>query len=282
MKYSIPSIKDKLKNYSKREQKVHQFTLIRYFQERFLYRLSISKYRSNFLLKGGALVYSLNREMSRPTLDIDLLAKKINTTDKHILQIFSDIVQIDYPDGVDFFVNEMEITAIQKEGSYQGTRVKIPAKLGNIKHTLQIDIGLGDAVFPAPTEISYPTLIDLEAPNLLAYSTESMIAEKFQEMIVLGEYNSRMKDFYDVYTFLKTENAYNQANLKQAIQATFLRRETFPVENHVLFSGDFCQNKKRQIQWKAFLKKSKLDESIEFCEVMDLVKDKLQLIYEVL
>ena len=202
MSGNIESIKTRLRNYSKKRNKVHQFTIIRFFQERLLYRLSISGYQKNFLLKGGALIYSFNKEESRPTLDIDLLADKIRPNEDNIKRIFEEICSIVFEDGVIFESDKITTGRIVKEGNYSGIRVKVKAWLGNINQIMQIDIGYGDVVTPAPVLMEYPTLLDLESPKLLAYSVESLIAEKFEAMIKLGDYNSRMKDFYDVYTLL--------------------------------------------------------------------------------
>ena len=204
---NIESIVSKLKKYSKEHKKIHQYTIIRFFQERFLYRLSQSRYKDFFLLKGGALVYVFGAEESRYTKDIDLLLTKLASEHENLLKIFKEIIQIQSDDGIIFDTDQIIIETIQKEGQYTGTRIRLGGKLGNIKQQLQIDIGVGDYVTPGPQEIVYPTLISgFEEPILNAYSKETLIAEKFEAMISLGEYNSRMKDFYDVYQFVETSD----------------------------------------------------------------------------
>ena len=282
MNNNIKSIKGRLKNYSKKKNKIHQFTLVRYFQERLLYRLSKSQYRENFLLKGGALVYSLQKEESRNTLDIDLLAKRLKSDEEEIKKIFREICDLQFYDGVTFDTKTLTIQEIIKEGSYSGIRVKVAARLGNIKQMMQIDIGFGDIVTPGPVEMEYPTLIDvkdLDKPKLLAYSVETLISEKFQAMIDLAEYNSRMKDFYDVYTILKTER-YSIKIFKSAVTNTFTKRKTKLTENHVVFTEKFFQDKQRIIQWKAFLRKLKLSEELEFSDVMKYIKEIMLPIYQ--
>lgn len=282
MNNNIESIKSKLKKYSKEKNKIHQFTLIRYFQERLLYRLSKSEYRDSFLLKGGALVYSLQKEESRNTLDIDLLAKKLKADEEKITAVFKEICGLQFYDGVTFDTQTLTTQEIIKEGAYSGIRVKVAARLGNTKQMMQIDIGFGDVVTPGPVEMEYPVLIDikgLEKPSLLAYSVETLIAEKFQAMVDLGEYNSRMKDFYDVYTILKTDE-YNASVLKAAVTNTFAKRGTKQTKNHVLFTEKFFTDKDRVIQWKAFLRKLKLDENLAFSEVMKYIKEITFPIYQ--
>jgi len=278
MSNHIASIQARLRNYSKAQGKIHQFTLIRYFQERLLFRLSKSKYRQNFLLKGGALVYAIQKESSRNTLDIDLLAKQIKSEEPILIEIFKEVSEQNFEDGIQFDLENISASEIIKEGNYAGIRIKIPATLGNIRQRMQIDIGFGDIVTPAPIEMTYPTLLEMEAPSLLAYSIESLVSEKFHAMIDLAEYNTRMKDFYDVYTLLK-ENPFSKDHLQAAIINTFNRRNTHPVKEHSLFSQTFYQNKDRQNQWANFLQKSKLNEELSFSKVMRYIKKELEPLY---
>lgn len=278
MNQNIESIKAKLRNYSKNHKRIHTFTLIRFFQERLLYRLSQSTYKNSFLLKGGALIYSIKKEESRPTLDIDLLGKDIEFNQQKIKEIFEDICSLKFEDGVEFDIEAIETDEIQKEGHYSGIRVKIPAVLGKITQKMQIDIGYGDIVYPGPVEMEYPTMIKMESPKILAYSIESMIAEKFYAMIDLAEYNSRMKDFYDIYTILEMD-IHKNSNLLTAIKSTFNNRGFELEKNHSVFTEEFYRNKQRNMQWKNFLKKNGLDEDIEFSDVMKMIKERLEPIY---
>lgn len=278
MNNNIKSIKDRLKNYSKKHNKIHQFTLTRYFQERLLFRLSKSNHKNKFLLKGGALIYSLQKEESRPTLDIDLLAKNINTDHAEIRAIFIDICSLKFFDGVTFDTNKIIVSEILKEGNYSGIRIKISSRLGNIKQSMQVDIGFGDVVTPGPVEMEYPTIISMESPKLLAYSVESLVSEKFQAMIDLAEYNSRMKDFYDLYTILVSKK-YDESNLKEAVKNTFEKRNTKAIKDHSLFNEAFSNDKNRIVQWIAFLKKSNLNIELKFSEVMKVIKKVMEPVY---
>ena len=279
MKNNITSIKARLKDISRTWNKSHQLTLTRYFQERLLFRLSKSKYKEHFLLKGGVLIYALQGEASRPTLDLDLLARKISAEEGEIKNIFQDICSIEHTDGVLFKPDGIRVEEITKEGSYSGTRVKVMATLGNIKQWMQIDIGFGDVIVPGPVEMEYPTFLDMESPAILAYSTESLVAEKFEAMIDLAELNSRMKDFYDLYKILSGRN-YNPKLLTEAIQQTIKNRSTPLSENHSLFQDAFYTNTRRNTQWAAFLRKSKLEEDLTFEEVMAVIKGELKPIYD--
>ncbi|WP_367392117.1 nucleotidyl transferase AbiEii/AbiGii toxin family protein [Lewinella sp. LCG006] len=274
---NIESIVSKLKKYSKEHKKIHQYTIIRFFQERFLYRLSQSRYKDFFLLKGGALVYVFGAEESRYTKDIDLLLTKLESEHENLLKIFKEISQIQSDDGIIFDTDQIIIETIQKEGQYTGTRIRLGGKLGNIKQQLQIDIGVGDYVTPGPQEIVYPTLISgFEEPILNAYSKETLIAEKFEAMISLGEYNSRMKDFYDVYQFVETSDL---SILFDAIKNTFIRRKATVVVEHPVFMKEFYENDKRKNQWSIFIKKNELN-NIDFDQVLEKMTIFLKPIYD--
>lgn len=154
----------------------------------------------------------------------------------------------------------------------------IKAKLRNISKKGQIDIGFGDVVIPGPINLEFPTILEMDAPELLAYSVESLVAEKFEAMISLAEFNSRMKDFYDVYRVLHSDN-YEEGVLQKAIAGTIARRNTTLSTNHAIFSVHFVTDEKRNSQWQAFLKRANLEENLVFSDVMDLIKKKLKPIY---
>jgi predicted nucleotidyltransferase component of viral defense system len=203
VKNAIASIQYQLKQLAVAEGKAYQLVLTRYFQERLLFRLAASAYSNQFCLKGGTLLYAVEQQKSRPTLDIDLLAMGLSRETDRLPQIFSEIGGIDYEmDGVVFDTATLTAEPITKAGPYPGVRLKLPVSLGNIRQPLQIDVGFGDIVTPAPVRMSYPTLLAMEQPQILAYSLETVIAGKFDAMIDLAEINSRMKDFYDVYRLL--------------------------------------------------------------------------------
>lgn len=276
----VASVKGRLLEVARKEGKRHQLLLTRYFQERFLYRLSISDYANHFCLKGGALLYAFSGEKSRPTKDIDLLGLHVSNNLQEIAAIVKHICSIDHEeDGVNFDVNSIEVSEIVKEDKYKGVRVKMMAYLKNTRQTLQIDFGFGDRIVPAPIQMNYPTILTLPAPIIIAYSKESVIAEKFEAMIDLAESNSRMKDFYDVFHLLKFHTLDFEV-LPKAIYQTFTQRKTPYIANHSLFEAEFALDKFRQQQWKAFLKKSHLDTSIDFQLVLAEIKAKLLPIYK--
>jgi predicted nucleotidyltransferase component of viral defense system len=283
MIHSIISIKSRLKNIAEKEKKTYQLTLIRYFTERLIYRLSISPFKNHFCLKGGALLYAFEQETSRPTMDLDLLGLNIVNEQVRLKTIFQSITQIACEeDGVLFLNDTITTSEINKEGRYTGIRLKIDGRLGNIRQMLQIDIGFGDIVTPAPIEMTYPTLLPMPSPHIIAYSVETVIAEKFEAMITLAAQNTRMKDFYDVFRLLQNHN-YQDAILSEAIRNTFKQRETPFEKDPVVFSKDFAESPKRHIEWDAFLRKMNKHvtlEAIDFRIIMAVIAERLQPIYD--
>ena len=270
------SIHDRLLNISRKEQLSFQMILSRYIQERFLYRVSVSEYASKFLLKGGALLYVFDLFAARPTLDIDLLGIGVKNSLPNMKNIFSEICSInEESDGVTFDVESLEVMELMANKKYRGVRITVPVRLHSMKENLSIDIGFGDIVTPSPVQIEYPLLLDDKpAATLLAYSPETIVAEKFDAMISLSENNSRMKDFFDVYRFIQRGNL-NSAILEEAITGTFVNRGTKYQEGHPLFTEEFANNSVRQTRWKAFLKRIKYSETLDFPSVMGEIREFL-------
>ena len=245
----------------------YNLILLRFVQERFLYRLSLSAYRENFFLKGGALLYAHERFAARPTRDMDFLGDHISRDKEYIKRIMLEICSIVCEeDGVTYECGEDEIWLedITVEKEYNGTRVHMTAHMDTIVQPFSIDVGFGDVIVPQPAHLDYPLLIEgLPAVNVEAYSLETVVAEKFQTMIDRGTINSRMKDFFDVYTILKEEKV-DAELLKEAIVEVFANRGTALNVDSVVFSDGFAQDAIRQTMWKAYLKKIKYKGELPF------------------
>ncbi|MGH9949497.1 MAG: nucleotidyl transferase AbiEii/AbiGii toxin family protein, partial [Pyrinomonadaceae bacterium] len=160
-------------------------------------------------------------------------------------------------------------------GEYQGVRVMASGLLGKIRLHLQIDVGFGDAVVPGPIEIKFPQLLDLGQPVLLGYTPESSIAEKFHAMVVLDMVNTRMKDFYDIWMLLTTLDL-DTAVLGEAIRRTFAQRKTqLPDEIPGALTDTFTDDPTKKLQWQAFLRKNRLDTSLELGAVTKIIRANL-------
>lgn len=269
------SVKARLLNIAKSERRAFNTISLLYMQERLLYRLSISEYKKRFILKGGLLLFSINEFKGRPTRDIDFLAEDISNDLKNIEEAFKSICSIECEDGIIYDINGITVERIKEDAEYEGVRVKINSLLGKARELIQIDIGFGDIVVPDPKEMIYPTLLNLDSPKVMVYSKESIIAEKFEAMVSLTVFNSRMKDFYDIYTMAVKEE-FDYKTLKSAISETFNRRET-NISNYVaIFAEDFITDQSRINQWKAFLKRITLNEQLEYSVVMNILEKFLK------
>lgn len=281
LKNKPASIRAKLYNIARKEGIDLNVLMVLYMQERILYRLSQSKYRENFILKGGLLLFAHNGFKGRPTQDMDLLGKQISNDINSIQKIFKDVLSLDYKDGLTFSIDTMTVENITEDAKYSGVRVKVRCLLGNAANVLNIDVGFGDVIVPKPIEMQFPCILDSEpAPDIYVYTMESIIAEKFHAMIKLGLMNSRMKDFCDIYTLSKVNN-FEGAVLAEALRETFERRNTSFEKNPTIFNESFKENHDKRLQWNAFLKKSKIEGvPSDFGEVLLQIKTFILPVYE--
>lgn len=241
----------------------YQTLLASFCFERFLYRLGVSDARQRFVLKGAMLLRLWSDQPYRATRDLDLLRRGGGSFDA----IRSDIQTICAakvePDAVEFDAAAVLVEAIRAEDEYAGARVALPARSGKARLTLQIDIGLGDSVWPPPRSCAYPTLLDFPAPTILAYPREAVVAEKLEAMVVLGDRNSRIKDFFDLH-HLARRFEFDRATLAEAIRRTFARRKTpIPTEEPIGLTRAYWQNPSRPAQVRAFARRAGLPVATE-------------------
>jgi len=246
------SIRQRLKNISKDKSRPFNELLQYYAMERFLYRLSKSKHAICFILKGALMLRAWHSPELRPTMDIDMLGKTSNEIDSIVEQV-KDIISVDAePDGLVFDLDSIQAERIKEDADYEGVRVRFIGTLDNARVHMQIDVGFDDIVHPEPVVTEFPTILDSPVPKLLCYSRESAIAEKFEAMLKLGQLNSRMKDFYDIW-LLSTQFDFDGNELSEAIRLTLEHRDTEIPEVITAFTKAFIEEK--QIQWKAFHKR---------------------------
>ena len=277
------SIRAKLLNISKAESQPYQLLLTRYIQERLLYRLSRSRFRERFLLKGGALLYAHEQFRARPTLDIDFLGDRIDRDKEYVSETFREICAIPCDeDGITFDVVSLTAEEITENKVYHGIRLHVPARLDTIRQIVSMDIGFGDVITPQPEELDYPVLLaGVPSVCVMAYSLETVVAKKFQAMIDLGEQNSRMKDFFDVYRILSSGKL-DERLLQLAIAATFSNRRTTYIPGHPLFRAEFASDPARIALWKGFLRKIKYQHDLPFEKVIMLIREQLRSYWEML
>lgn len=250
------SVRARLLDRARAERSDFQILLTRYALERLLYRLSVSPHRDRFILKGAMLFVTWVADPFRPTRDLDLLGSGDNGAEA-IAETFRVIcAQPVADDGVIFDVASLEAVPIREEVEYGGVRVRTTAAIAGARIPIQVDIGFGDAITPAPVEIDYPTLLDAPAPHLRAYPVETVVAEKFEAMVTLGMANSRLKDFYDLWLIAQTFK-FGRSTLSDAVQRTFERRGTaLPADIPVGLTDEFAAA--RAAQWRAFLTRERM------------------------
>lgn len=232
--------------------------LLQYFaMERFLYRLSKSRYADNFVLKGALMLTVWEAPLTRPTMDIDLLGR-IDNSIATIVELTREICRQGVePEGIDFDIAKVEAERIAEDADYEGIRVRFRGSLDTARIVMQLDIGFGDIVIPSPEPASYPTLLDLPAPHLLVYSRESTIAEKFEAMVKLGILNSRLKDFYDIWLILRQFD-FEGPILSKAISKTFSTRGTNIQSEPIALTNSFAEDAGKAAQWRGFVRKNRL------------------------
>ena len=250
------SVRARLLEQARKEKSDFQLLLTRYVLERLLYRLSVSKYKDRFILKGALLLSVLMGDRYRPTRDLDLLGNG-DTSPEALAKVFREIcVEPVSDDGVIFRSDSLETTLIREDAEYGGIRIRIAATVASARIPVQVDIGCGDAITPAPVEIEYPVLLDLPVPHIRAYPVETIVAEKFEAMVSLGIANSRMKDYYDLLLISRTFTL-TQRSLTEAVRRTFERRGTpLPDRTPVGLTDDFATA--WQTRWRGFLGRERM------------------------
>ena len=275
------SIRARLLNVARQENIFFQTILTRYFQERLLYRISQTHYKNNFYLKGGALMYAYERFSARPTLDIDFLGSNISNDGEKIINVFKEICAVPCDeDGVYFDLTRISAQNITEFRDYHGIRLSIPVSMDTIAQVMTMDIGFGDVVTPGAVPLDYPILLkNLPAANILAYSIETVIAEKMHAVVDLADQSSRMKDYYDLYQILSA-NQYDEEILKVAIKRTFENRHTEYKKDVMFFRAEYPENAAMQIRWKAFIRKITSKSNLSFSDVASYLQTTLKPYWE--
>jgi predicted nucleotidyltransferase component of viral defense system len=244
------SVRARLLNLSRERKQPLQLLLTRYALERLLYRLSLAPHRDRFVLKGAMLFTIWFQDPFRPTQDLDLLGFG-NPDPDTMLAIFREVCAIAADDGIAFDGAALTVEHIREDLEYGGLRLKTNASLDGARIRVLIDIRFGDAV--EPEELELPILLDPPAPRLRVYRRETVIAEKFQAMVMLGRANSRMKDFYDIWMLARSKD-FAGDSLPRAIRATFERRRTaIPAERPDALTRAFAEDPVKEQQWSSFV-----------------------------
>lgn len=247
----------------------------RFMFERILERISASKYNENFILKGGLLLSAMLGINSRSTRDMDISIKGVDVSTENMLKILNEILSIDLNDKVTFEI--VDTTDIRADDEYGGNKYHLVGKLENLKIALEIDISTGDKITPKELNYEYESIFENKKIYIDTYNIETILSEKIETILRRGKYNTRMKDYYDVYFFLtKMRKSINLEIFRLALDNTLRRREAFEYfydYNQIL---DFIAKDERITNyWNTYKKKNKYAENIKFNEIIKILKNFL-------
>ena len=248
-------------------------SLQRFMFERILERISVSKYQDNFILKGGLLLAAMFGVENRTTKDMDTTITGIDISKDKMVNVLNKILSIDLKDGVKFDI--VNITDIREEDDYGGNKYHITGRVNSTKVNLEIDISTGDKVTPKELKFKYPLLFEDKSILINSYNIETILAEKIETVLRRGKYNSRMKDYYDIYFFLtKLRNAININILKDAINNTFTKRDSFEYLNDYReIIKSIIDSDRIKTNWKSYSKKNSYANNLEVDQIMLLLND---------
>ena len=272
-------LKGKIKSFSEKNNLKAQEVLQMYFFERFLTRLEKSKYRAKFIIKGGFLISSIIGIQNRTTMDIDTTIKGLPVKEEIIKEIILEILNIEVNDGIEFVLGKIE--NIREISEYENYRLHLTANFEKIKNPLKIDITTGDVIIPSEIEYSYETIFK-EKLNILVYSLETLIAEKYETIIKRNITTTRLRDFYDIYMIFKLKNdKINVNNLKQAIWETAKNRNSM---EEILESKEILEDIKNDEylnkQWNIYKNENKYVDNIQFSEILKLLNKIADIVQE--
>ncbi len=275
MNNSAQSIKDKLKNISKNKNVDFNSVMRFYMYDRFVERLSKSKYKDNFILKGGFYLSNLFGLDNRSTMDIDTAIRKTEFNEENLIKMVKEIIDIDLDDNVKFKIEKIE--PIRDEDEYGGLRITINFMLENIKDKFHIDLATGDPIYPGPDDYKYESLIENEIYKVWAYNLETVLAEKIETILSKLETSSRMKDYYDIYLIYKFKfDKINKDKFKGAIERTFRKRKFNDnlIRNlNIVKESSILKNK-----WLSYSRKNSYARKIEFEETLKCLEQFVNII----
>ena len=265
-------IKEKAKTIEKSHNLNHYEILQRYMFERILERISVSKYQDNFILKGGLLLSAMFGIDNRTTKDMDTTITGIDVSKEKMVKVLNEILSIKLGDGVKFDL--VDITNIRDEDEYGGNKYHIVSRKDNLKINLEIDISTGDRVTPRELKFNYPLLFEDKTILINTYNVETILSEKVETILRRGKFNSRMKDFYDVYYFLtKSKSEINITILKKAMENTFTKRDSFDYLNdYEQILNGIIESEKINKLWQKYCNKYSYATGIDIKYILDLLK----------
>ncbi len=269
-------LKAKIRNLSAGDSRKAQTLIRNYIMERFLERVALSRYRNNFILKGGMLVAAVVGLDTRATMDIDTTVKSLHLDMENARRIIEEIISVEIPDGVNFHITKA--TDIMEEHDYSGIRFMLEASIDNLRQAIKIDISTGDVITPHAVEFSYRLMFEDRSISLLTYNLETLLAEKMETIMSRGTANTRMRDFYDIYV-ISSQKSFDQDVLKNAFYATCEKRETIvQIPDFIDTISSIESDEVMRSQWENFRNDSIFVGELSWAEVMASVRNLAEII----
>ena len=269
MMKSATAVKAKIKNKAGGSSDKSQIMLRIYLMERLLERVSLSRYRDNFVLKGGLLVSSLVGVDMRSTMDVDTTVKSLPMNKKSVQKILEEIMAIEVEDGVSFRISKVQ--DIMEGHEYEGLRFMIECSMERLRQTIKIDISTGDEITPGAIAYKLPLIIEDRSIDLWAYNLETILAEKLETLMVRGEANTRMRDFYDIHVLIQQDiETVDRETLKAAFYATCKNRgstEQIGTINDVI--SKIASDETMKQQWDNYRKTNYYVGTLEWDDVIE-------------
>ena len=273
------AVKDKLKNISKEKNVDFNSVMRFYMYDRLVERLSKSKYKDNFILKGGFYLSKLFGIDNRSTMDIDTAIRNVNFTEENIIKMITEIINIDVEDSVTFKIEKIE--PIRDEDVYGGLRITINFALENIKDKFHIDIATGDPIYPGPDSYCYESLIGNEIYKVWSYNIETVLAEKIETILSKLETSSRMKDYYDIYLIYRFKfNKINKTRFRGAVEKTFEKREF--NANLITNLNIIKDSKVLREKWYSYARKNNYARDLDFDDVVKCLEKFIEILVSVM
>ncbi len=276
MKINSPrQLKDWINNMAKNNNLIANTLLQNFMMERFLERISISKYKDNFIIKGGFLIAAIVGLDMRSTMDIDSTIKGISINRKSLEKILNEILSIQIDDNVTFILKDMK--NIHDISEYDDFRVSVEASLFTIKVNMKIDITTGDIIIPREIDYSFKLMFEDRSISIKAYNINTILAEKIESILSRNIANTRARDYYDVYILMTLKkNEIDLINLKNAIMQKAEDRNTIIyVKNKDKYLSDIDESEYLKTIWKAYTLKFPYAKHIQFTEITNIIKEIL-------
>ena len=266
------SLKAKASNLSKKTNIPNKYLIQNFMFEALLKRISKSKYKDKFIIKGGLLLSSIFGVNLRSTMDLDTTIKGLPLDRETITKVINEIISINLDDNVKLEIENMK--DIREEELYSGFEVNLKAEFDGLKTNLMIDITTGDVITYKEVEFKYSTLFDNEIINIMTYNYETIIAEKFESIISRNIDNTRMKDYYDLYMFVNLKwNDINKETLRKAIINTSKNRETISyIENANDYINLIEDDSRLKLLWNSYQNNYEYAKGIEFVDTINAIK----------